>query len=187
MHWQARRFLDWCMHHLGPFDASRVLDVGSGDINGNNREYFGPRCSYTGCDVAPGPNVDVVSPCHELPYAPESFDVIISSECLEHDMHWERTLKKVCELLRPGGVFVMTCASTGRPEHGTKRAGEGDSFTTRIDDEAWNNYYRNLTEEDVRSAVPVDDIFPMHAFYYGPSHHDLYFYGVKALPRFQPM
>ena len=183
MHHEARHFVDWCMAQLGPFAAGcAVLDVGSGDINGNNRHYFGPDCTYTGCDVAPGPNVDVVSPCHELPYPPASFDVIVSTECLEHDMHWQATLRKVCELLRPGGAFVMTCASTGRGEHGTNRCSASCSFTTRLGDPAWGDYYRNLTADDVAAAIPVQDVFPVHRFYYRSDSKDLYFYGIKASP-----
>lgn len=184
MHFEARHFLDWCVRHLGPFERCRVLDVGSADINGCNRHYFGPECTYVGVDVAPGPNVDVVCPCHDLPHAPESFDVIISSECLEHDMHWRRTLAKVCDLLRPGGVFLMTCASTGRPEHGTARTTAGESLTTRIGDEAWADHYQNLTADDIMTAIPVADTFPMHKFYYHPGSKDLYFYGIKALPKY---
>lgn len=189
MHPEARDFIEWCMRHLGPFDRPfdrhRVLDVGSVDINGSNRRYFGPGCSYTGCDVAPGPNVDIACPCHELPFPPSSFDIVISSECLEHDMHWERTLRKVCELLRPGGVFVMTCASTGRAEHGTLRCRAEDSLSTRIGDGAWGDFYKNLTADDIASAISVHAEFPMHRFYYRESSHDLYFYGIKALPPYE--
>ena len=184
MHDEARHFLDWCVDQMGPFDNCRVLDVGSGDINGNNRHYFGEGCTYVGCDVAPGPNVHVVAPCHELPYPPASFDVVISSECLEHDMHWQRTLRKVAELLRPGGVFLMTCASTGREEHGTARCHAGDSFTTQLSDPAWSSYYRNLTGDDFASALPLHQTFPLHRFYYNPVSKDLYFYGVRAPPEY---
>ena len=184
MHFEARHFLDWCVRQLGPFENCKVLDVGSGDINGNNRHYFGPGCSYTGCDVAPGPNVDIVMPCHAIPYPHGSFDVIISSECLEHDMHWKQTVQKVCDLLRPGGVFMMTCASTGRAEHGTLRTTAGDSFSTRTGDTAWGNYYQNLTAQDIAGAIQVAQVFPLHKFYYQPFSKDLYFYGVKALPEY---
>jgi len=184
MHFEARHFVDWCIEQLGlgRLRGLKVLDVGSADINGNNRHYFGEGCQYTGCDVAPGPNVDIVCPCHLLPYLPELFDVIISTECLEHDKHWEATVQKICELLRPGGVFIMTCASTGRPEHGTKRCDADDSLTSGVEDPDWQNYYRNLTAHDIASAIPVADIFPVHNFYFNPTSKDLYFYGIKALP-----
>jgi hypothetical protein len=49
------------------------------DINGNNREYFDGKCLYTGCDVLPGPNVDVALPVHRLPHKDASFDVVMST------------------------------------------------------------------------------------------------------------
>jgi hypothetical protein len=62
MHTEARTFLSYCESGFAPwFLGQSVLDVGSGDINGNNFGYF-QDCYYIGCDVVPGPNVDVVSP-----------------------------------------------------------------------------------------------------------------------------
>ena len=49
------------------------------DINGNNREFLHGRCTYTGCDVAPGSNVDIALPVHRLPHADASFDVVMST------------------------------------------------------------------------------------------------------------
>lgn len=168
MHPEARHFVDWCVAQFGPFsDGCKVLDVGSHDINGANRHYF-TRCHYTGCDVTPGPNVDVVRPCHELPFAPGSFDVVISTECLEHDPHWERSLAKMHELLRHGGLVILTCASTGRPAPGGK------------------DYYRNLTAADVAGALSAPAHFPLHRLVYNPVSKDLYFFGVKGLPAYVP-
>ena len=58
---------------------NHVQCQGSMDINGNNREMFDGRCSYTGCDVLPGNNVDVALPVHMLPHADASFDVVMST------------------------------------------------------------------------------------------------------------
>ena len=38
-----------------------VLDIGSLDVNGNNRCHFIEPREYVGVDVGPGANVDVVS------------------------------------------------------------------------------------------------------------------------------
>lgn len=181
MHPEARAFLDYCRNHFGAwYHGKRVLDVGSGDINGNNREYF-RECEYTGCDVSPGPNVSVVSPCHLLPHSPSSFGVVISSECFEHDMHYAKSLAKIVDLLEPGGLFVFTCASTGRAEHGTRRAGCDDSLTTKLtDDPEWCDYYLNLTADHVRRAIPVSRTFGYHRFYYNSASRDLYFVGIKG-------
>ena len=158
------------------FACKTVLDIGSLDINGNNRKYFFGG-AYTGVDVAPGLNVDVVSPAHELAYADGSFDTVISTECLEHDMHWDKTLRNAVRMLRPGGLLLFTCATTGRPEHGTRASFPKDAPLLEGE---WADYYRNLTESDIRTAIDVDKVFPSHEFRTNQWPCDLYFWGLKA-------
>lgn len=159
------------------FIAKRVLDAGSLDINGSNRELFTDSV-YTGVDVGPGKNVDIVSPIHELALPLESMDVICSTECFEHDRHYVESLQNIVALLRPGGLFFFTCASTGRGEHGTA-ANHPDSspLTAKID--GWSDYYRNLTEADIRAAIDIDYVFSQYEFIYNDASGDLYFWGIK--------
>jgi SAM-dependent methyltransferase len=153
----------------------RVLDVGSLDINGGTRQYFNP-AYYIGIDLAPGKGVDVISPGH-LYDSGFLFDVVTTSECLEHDMYWPSTLKNMARLLRPNGLFVGTCATLGRPEHGTRRTTPSDA---PLLPEGWNDYYMNLTERDIRSAL--DDCMNGGTMYFevNSETHDLYFYGFKG-------
>lgn len=157
------------------FRQVKVLDVGSLDINGSNRELF-TDAQYVGVDIAPGKNVDVVGPIHELEIS-DRFDVVVSTECFEHDLHWRKSLVSIVALLREGGLFFFSCAGTGRPEHGTRARNAGDSpFTTSL--EGWQDYYRNLTEADIRDAIDMNQ-FQSFAFEYNPSACDLYFWGIK--------
>ena len=158
------------------FDNVSVLDVGSCDINGNNKSWFN-LSGYIGIDVHPGRNVDVVSPVH-LYETQDTFDVVISTECLEHDMHYEESVKKMVELTKPGGLFVFTCATTGRAEHGTLRTSRSDSLTVKLGGE-WANYYKNLTETDIREILDFDSVFSKYEFSIDEGHHDLYFWGIK--------
>jgi hypothetical protein len=50
--------------HSSFFSNKRVLDVGSLDVNGNNRYLF-DNCEYTGIDIGNGKNVDIVWCEHE--------------------------------------------------------------------------------------------------------------------------
>src|SRR5579863_7716787 len=96
------------------FFAERlVLDIGSLDINGNN-QYLFEDCLYLGVDLLPGKNVDLAAPGHEIMLPDESIDVIISTECFEHDIFYQLTLNNIVRILKPGGLFLFTCASTGR-------------------------------------------------------------------------
>ena len=91
--------------------------------------------------------------------------------------HWLFENPNAIELLKNDGVFLFTCASIGRPEHGTKRTSPSDSpFTSKLE----NDYYRNLSEEDIRSSINVDEIFSEYEFQ-SRSHYpqDLYFFGIK--------
>ena len=159
------------------FKGKLVLDIGSLDINGNN-QYLFEQCGYLGVDLSIGNNVDIVSKGHELQFRDETFDVIISTECFEHDTFYAKTLQNIFRMLKPGGMFVFSCATTGRPEHGTRRTTPQDSpFTQDFAD--WSDYYQNLEEKDIRQVMDVDELFQEYEFSVEMSTFDLYFWGVK--------
>lgn len=160
------------------FTGKKVLDVGSLDVNGNNH-YLLTDCIYTGLDVGKGPNVDIVCPGHEYDAPSASFDLIISTECFEHDMHYAKTLANIVRLLKPGGMFLFTCATTGREEHGTNRSKPNDAPLLNSMPDEWANYYKNLTEDDIRRVIDIDNVFQEFAFTVNPEAKDLYFYGIK--------
>lgn len=177
-HLQQKQFCTTIKNRFPTFFINKnVLDCGSLDINGNNRYLF-ENCSYLGIDVGVGCNVDIITPIHEFQYPDSSFDFIISTECFEHDLYYEKSLKNICRLLKSGGMFLFTCATIGRKEHGTERTSPSDSpFTSNIIE--WSNYYKNLDEMDIRIALNIDEIFITYEFGVELSHHDLTFWGIK--------
>ena len=164
-----RRFPDY-------FEKVLALDIGSGDVNGNNNFLF-KDSHVLGVDLAAGPNVGIVAPAHELPFVDDYFQTIISTECFEHDRVWEASLKNIVRMLRYNGLFLFTCATTGRPEHGTSKSKPYQVFSTRV--EGLEDYYRNLTEEDIRSVLDIDAIFHDYEFSVDHGHCDLFFWGIK--------
>ena len=177
MHPEARHFVEWTRATFPQyFRHVKVLDAGGGDINGNNRSYFAESV-YLANDVVEAPNVDIVAKTSDLTFRNEYFDTIISTECFEHDMDYPKSLQNIVRMLRPNGLFVFTCATTGRPEHGTKRTTPQDSYSTQLYE--WGDYYKNLTPEDIHQAIPVRSIFSEYAFYCNETSHDMYFYGIK--------
>jgi SAM-dependent methyltransferase len=166
--------------HPSFFKNKRVLDVGSLDINGNNRFLF-EESQHIGIDIGPGPNVDIVAIAHEFADPDGSYDVIISTECFEHDMHYAKSIQNIVRMLAPGGMFLFTCATTDRPEHGTRRSDSGvNAPLLASQGEDWSDYYKNLTEQDIRDVIDVDRVFTAYAFEVEPTAHDLYFWGIKA-------
>jgi len=153
-----------------------VLDIGSLDINGNNRYLFSDY-TYIGLDIGEGKNVDLVCRGHEYK-SEKQFDIVISTECFEHDEFWDSTIENAIKLTKNGGMFLFTCATTGRLEHGTRKTSPMDSpFTSQIE----NDYYKNLTEADIRSKIDIEQHFSKFEFKNteGSSHPDLYFWGFK--------
>jgi len=180
MHEQARNFTLFVQDNfLNFFINKRVLDVGSGDINGNNRFLFNDQCQYEGNDVFAARNVTIVCKTSALPFENESFDTIVSTECFEHDPEYADSFRKIVAMLKPGGLFFFTCASTDRAEHGTRRTSPQDSFGTIGNVEGWPDYYKNLTIEDFDAAVDVKKTFASYGAYYHAGAKDLYFWGIK--------
>jgi SAM-dependent methyltransferase len=156
------------------FQNRKVLDIGSLDVNGNNRYLF-ENCNYIGLDIAPGKNVDIVCVAHKYDIENEFFDTIISTNALEHDIYYELTLKKMVSLLKPGGFLIFSVANSFG-EHGTKRKSPTDSNTSKMN-ETWANYYKNLTPADITKVLNLQEIFSKYNLEI--IKKDLTFWGIK--------
>ena len=179
MHGQARDFTMFVKKILSDyFINKRVLDVGSGDINGNNRFLF-ENCEYDGNDVIQASNVTIVSKTKDLPFTDNTFDTIMSTECFEHDPEYKESFIKIYNMLKPDGLFCFTCASTGRGEHGTRRTSPQESYGTIGNLADMSDYYKNLTEIDLNDVLSLNVLFSVWDTYYNNESKDLYFVGIK--------
>ena len=152
------------------FTNKKVLEIGSLNINGSVRQFFN-NCEYLGVDIGEGKDVDMVCKGHELPFFDPTFDTVISCECLEHDIDWIKTFDKMCELSKD--LVIMTCATVGRPKHGTSDTNPDVSPFT-------NNYYKNLEIKDFVDHFDFYTIFKHFGFAVNSDSQDLYFWGKKC-------
>ena len=124
--------MDYVRRYATPMRMS-VIEIGSRNINGTVRVLF-PNAQWTGLDLYPGPDVDVV--CDSRTFvAPTKVDLVVCCEVLEHSDVWAGILENASEWLKPEGRIIVTCGGPGRPQHshhdgGRLRPGE---------------YYGNLT------------------------------------------
>ena len=172
-HIQQREYLaDLSRRFPDMFSGVSVIEIGSLNINGTVRDLF-QTPDYLGVVVGPGAGVDVVANGEDIDLPDGMFDVAISAECFEHNPEWAATFTNMHRLAAKYVVF--TCASDGRPEHGTRRSSPDSSPLTL----EWD-YYRNLNEQDFRDQFDLDSMFVEYEFRYNPVSHDLYFYGIKG-------
>jgi SAM-dependent methyltransferase len=156
------------------FKGKRVLEIGSLNLNGSVREFF-EGAQYIGLDIGEGRDVDIVCPGQDYGEKAESFDVVISCEAMEHNPAWSRTWLNMLRVTKPDGLVVMSCATTGRKQHGTEQFDPGSSPLTMSKGQ---NYYRNLLRDDFTSIVVHDAWFSVWAFFVDHTNHDLYFFGL---------
>jgi SAM-dependent methyltransferase len=168
------------------FKNQKVLGIGTFNVCGSEDSFFDD-CDYAGLDLGEGPGVDIVCPAQEYDAPDNTYDVIISCECFEHNPFYESTIQNAVRMLKSEGMFLFTCATIGRPVHGTKYLEEEskqkfDNWKTmpNVLKENWDNdYYKNLTEEDIRKCIDIDSTFSVYEFDVEANHCDLYFYGIK--------
>jgi len=123
---------EFVARYLDPGAALRILDLGARSSNGSFRPLFvnepepfevrqdlwaafrerytpGKHWAYLGADVSDGENVDILmADPYEWEIEPNSFDVVVSGQCLEHVPDVRRWVEQIAPLLKVGGlVFVI--------------------------------------------------------------------------------
>jgi SAM-dependent methyltransferase len=87
-----------------------ILDLGSLDVNGSYKGYFGESCwTYRGIDLSKGPNVDIVldDPYHWREVESGSADVVISGQAFEHIEFFWLTMLEIARVLKPQGLCCL--------------------------------------------------------------------------------
>lgn len=140
------------------------LDLGGRDVNGHARRFWPWLCwhvvdlafpewprswpvYYDRPDDTQGTEWLCRGDATEWPSpgspAEGTYDLVLSTELLEHVAGWRRVLESAGRALRrPGGVLVVTCAGPGRPEHGA----QGGEL-------AAGEHYANLEPDALGAAV----------------------------------
>jgi len=94
--------------------TGKTLDVGSLNVCGCVRRFFK---DYTGLDMRPGRNVDIVANAHAIPFPDETFDTVVCLEMLEHDSAPWLTLPELARVTKPGGIVAVTARGIHHPKH----------------------------------------------------------------------
>ena len=101
------------------FQHEKVADIGSRDINGTLRPLFaGLAKTYHGIDISAGPGVDIIvaDPYDWREIADDTYDIVVSTQCVEHvewPWIWCGEVYRVC---KPDGL-VYICAPNTMPYH----------------------------------------------------------------------
>lgn len=110
MHDSVMAWVAGQVHEHGLANRS-TLEVGSLDVNGSVRRLF--HGDYVGVDMREGPGVDIIGLAADLSFAPAEFDVVVSTEMLEHDPAPWLSMAEMGRVLRPGGHLLVTTRGNG--------------------------------------------------------------------------
>jgi SAM-dependent methyltransferase len=99
----------------------RIIDLGALDVNGSLRyhtEQYKPK-KYIGVDLDGGPCVDIVCDVEDIEdFLPDQqFDIVISTEMIEHVYNWKNVINIIKRLCKPDGMIIITTRSYGFPLH----------------------------------------------------------------------
>lgn len=167
MHEQVKTYCESIKNkHPDSFKNKKVLDVGSLDINWNNRYLF-ENCEYLWIDLWEWPNVDEVRDITKW-IVKEQFDTIISTEMLEHCNNRNKAFENMFKSLKSWWLLLLTAAWEWRWEHWT--------FTNEPNSAPFtNDFYDN---------VPYDWFVEMsklwfREYFISKEWNDIRFYWIK--------
>lgn len=105
--WLSTLYLHRRLSRLLPDYGGHILDVGCGDKP--YLTWFGEVSEYVGLDVVRGPEVDVVITQGEpWPLPDMHYDVLLSTQVIEHADNLEFTLAQMSRVLKMGGTIILS-------------------------------------------------------------------------------
>tara|TARA_R110001606_G_C15378615_1_gene650189 strand:- start:633 stop:1442 length:810 start_codon:yes stop_codon:yes gene_type:complete len=107
MDFATRSFLEQSIEKLDLEVVGNICEIGSLQVNGEVRSMFESPKSYLGVDIDEGPGVDLVGHFCDVDLGDKKFDLILSLNCLEHDVRWRQTLEKSLNYVSDGGYLVI--------------------------------------------------------------------------------
>ena len=114
MHSSAMRIGGKFLENYWRDDMSTILEIGSYDVNGSLRTMQPRGSDWIGVDIEAGPGVDqVVEIGKPLPFADNSFDLVIATSVFEHDPSFWKTLADMSRLVKESGHIFITAPSNG--------------------------------------------------------------------------
>jgi SAM-dependent methyltransferase len=159
MHIEAFNFVATARGRLAP-DVTKlaILEIGSFNVNGSVRPLFAGAARYYGIDVRPGPDVDEVADAREWEGG-EAFDVVVSTEVLEHVEDPERILAGAWRALKPDGILILTAAGPGRAPHGVDGGEVGSEPYANIDPEELRALLADWLDVDIHFNAAAGDTY----------------------------
>ena len=106
----------------GRVEGKTILEVGSFNVNGSVRDVAIPLrpAAFRGVDIRPQEGfVDEVLDASSLleRFGPDTWDIVISAEMLEHAEDWPNAIRNMRGVLKPGGLLILTARGPGFPIH----------------------------------------------------------------------
>lgn len=140
-----------------------ALDLGGRDVNGTVHSLF-PNATFTVLDIEPHPSVDIVADVTRWKPGLPQWDLVISTETIEHVEQWWTIIEAGYAALLPGGHMIVTGGSLGRGPHsciGGVPVPEGE-------------YYGNVDPGDLWNTAVQAGFSSIYVEYNPEPHYDVY-------------
>ena len=176
-HPEQRDFIVNCLKRFAEkaHKSKNILEVGSQNINGSVKDYFGniKDKNWFGLDLDCGKDVDFNIPGEIIQLPTAWADISISTECFEHSGSWIDIFKNMIRITKETGLIMLTFAGHGRPVHGTADTGSKWSpFTT--------DYYQNIEPKDLYNCLDLRSYFSQYSLEENSQSCDTYFWGIRS-------
>lgn len=149
--------LKWIADRLPVRAGLKVIELGSRDVNGSPRLLVNvlKPAEYVGVDLREGAGVDAVGDvaCGFMDDRHGQFDLVISTETLEHVQSWPLFVRAMKMFCRTGGEILLTTRSPGFPHH------EHPSDYWRFTTENLTWAFKDCDELDLRVDPEAPGVF----------------------------